>query len=92
VTIRCRISDSSGVDIALALAAAVMIVALALARRRTVRRRVPVGELGDPAADDDIRRRHAYEQALDLEEGALDADELDGDPSAWDEGADDEVR
>jgi len=81
-----------GVEIALALAAAVMIVALALVRRRTVRRRVPVGELGDPAADDDTRRRHAYEQALDLEEGALDPDELDGDPSAWNEGADDEVR
>jgi hypothetical protein len=92
VTIRCRISDSSGVEIALALAAAVMIVALALARRRTVRRRVPVGELGDQAADDDIRRRHAYQQALDLEEGALDPDELGGDPSVWDEGADDEVR
>ena len=81
-----------GVEIALALAAAVTIVALALARRRTVRRRVPVGALGDQAADDDIRRRHADQQALDLEEGALDPDELDGDPSVWDEGADDEVR
>ena len=92
MTIRCRISDSSGVEIALALAAAVLIVALALPRCRTVRRRVPVGELGDQAADDDIHRRHAYEQALDLEEGALDPDELDGDPSVWDEGADDGVR
>jgi hypothetical protein len=92
VTIRCRSSDSSGVEIALALAAAVMIVALALARRRTVRRRMPVGELVHQGADDDIRRRHAYQQSLDLEEGALDPDELDGDPSLWDEGADDEVR
>ena len=79
-------------EIALALAAAAAVVALAVARRRAARPRVPFEEVGGDDSDDDIRRRRAYEQALDLEEGALDPDELQGDPSVWDEGADDEVR
>ena len=40
------------------------------------------------AADADDQRR---DEELDLEEGALDPDELVGDPLVWDEGADDEV-
>jgi hypothetical protein len=51
-----------------------------------------MGELADQDVDDDIRRRRADEQALELEEGTLDPDELQGDPAVWDEGADDEVR
>ena len=31
------------------------------------------------------------DEELDLEEGALDPDELEGDPLDWDEGVDDEV-
>jgi hypothetical protein len=92
VTIRCRIGDSSEVEIALTLVAAAAVVALAVARRRAARPRVPLEEVGGDDADDDIRRRRADEQALDLEEGALDPDELQGDPAVWDEGADDEVR
>jgi hypothetical protein len=92
VTIRWRIGDSSGVELALALAAAAAVVALAVARRRASRRRPPRAGLGDQAPDDDIRLRDADEQALELEEGALDPDELQGDPTVWDEGADDEVR
>ena len=93
MTIRRRIRDSSGVEIALALAAAAAVVALAFARRRAARPRRPLGELGDQDTDDDIRRRRrADEQALDLEEGALDPDELQSDPAVWDEGADDEAR
>ena len=93
MTIRCRISDSSGMelDLALAAAAAAAVVALALVRRRPARRRVPVAELDD-AADDEVARRDADEQALELEEGALAPDELGGEPAVWDEGADDEVR
>ena len=91
MTIRCRISDSSGMELALALAAAAAVVALALVRRRPAHRRVPVAE-PDDAADDEVARRDADEQALELEEGALDPDELGGEPAVWDEGADDEVR
>ena len=92
MTIRCRIGDASGVEIALALAATAALVALALARRRAARRRVPLGGLGGQLTDDEGRQRHTDQQALDLENGALDPDELESEPAVWDEGADDEVR
>jgi len=55
------------------------------------RRRQPVEELGGFLAGAvPVILAHRDEQ-LDLEEGALDPDELEGDPLFWDEGADDEI-
>ena len=79
-------------EIALALAAAALIVALGAARLgRRSRRHAPFLEPREELAEADPHHRDAEEQALALAEGALDPDELDGDPSAWDEGADDEL-
>jgi len=39
--------------------------------------------------DDDAP--HTREEESELEDGELDADELETDPPTWDEGADDEV-
>ena len=77
-------------EIVLALVAAALI-GFALGRRRRRRRRDPVEELGGFLAGAvPVVLSHRDEQ-LDLEEGALDPDELEGDPLYWDEGADDEI-
>ena len=72
---------------------ALIVIALlgfALGRIRR-RRREPVEELGGfLAGAGPVLLTHRDEQ-LDLEEGALDPDELEGDPLFWDEGADDEI-
>jgi len=75
------------------LVLALIVIALlgfALGRIRR-RRREPVEELGGfLAGAGPVLLTHRDEQ-LDLEEGALDPDELEGDPLFWDEGADDEI-
>ena len=77
-------------EIVLALAATAAI-GWWLGRRRR-RRREPVEELGGFLAGGvPVVLSHRDEQQLDLEEGALDPDELEGEPDYWDEGADDEV-
>lgn len=66
------------------------LLGLALGRIRR-RRREPIDELGGFLAGAvPVILTHRDEQ-LDLEEGALDPDELEGDPLFWDEGADDEI-
>ena len=66
------------------------LLGFALGRIRR-RRREPVEELGGfLAGAGPVLLTHRDEQ-LDLEEGALDPDELEGDPLFWDEGADDEI-
>ena len=55
------------------------------------RKRGPVKEPGGlfaGAAPIGVRDRDVQ---IDLEEGALDPDELEGEPGIWDEGADDEL-
>ncbi len=60
--------------------------------RRRRRRREPVAELGGFLAGGvPVVLSHRAEQQLDLEEGALDPDELEWEPEEWDEGADDEL-
>lgn len=76
-------------EIALALIAAAAL-GLALGRIRR-RRREPVEELGGFLAGAIPVVLSHRDEELDLEEGALDPDELEGDPLYWDEGADDEV-
>lgn len=76
-------------EIALALIAAAAL-GLALGRIRR-RRREPVEELGGFLAGAVPVVLSHRDEELDLEEGALDPDELEGDPLYWDEGADDEV-
>ena len=67
---------------------AVALLGFALGRRR---RREPVEELGGFLAGGvPVVLSHRDEQ-IDLEEGALDPDELADDPLYWDEGADDEL-
>jgi len=66
------------------------LLGFALGRIRR-RRREPIDELGGFLAGAvPVILTHRDEQ-LDLEEGALDPDELEGDPLFWDEGADDEI-
>lgn len=75
-------------EIALALIAAGLL-GLGLGPWR--RRREPVEELGGFLAGAvPVALAHRDEQ-LDLEEGALDPDELESEPLYWDEGADDEL-
>lgn len=77
-------------EIALALIAAALL-GLALGRRRG-RRRDPVEELGGFLAGGvPVVLSHREDEQIDLEEGALDPDELADDPLYWDEGADDEI-
>lgn len=76
-------------EIALALIAAALI-GLALGRIRR-RRREPVEELGGFLAGAVPVALARRDEQLDLEEGALDPDELEGEPLYWDEGADDEL-
>lgn len=69
---------------------AVALLGFALGRRRRGRRE-PVEELsGFLAGGIPVALSHRDEQ-LNLEEGALDPDELEGEPLYWDEGADDEL-
>ena len=75
-------------EIALALAATAA-VGWWLGRRR--RNREPVEELGGLIAGGLPVALSQRDEELDLEEGALDPDEIEGDPFYWDEGADDEV-
>jgi hypothetical protein len=76
-------------EIVLALAATAAL-GYWLGRRRR-RRREPVEELGGFLAGGvPVVLSHRDQQA-DLEEGALDPDELETEPLDWDEGADDEV-
>ncbi len=72
-----------------AVVAAVLVVAHLLGRSRR-RRREPVEGLGAFLAGVPVTLSRRDEE-LALEEGALDPDELEGDPLYWDEGADDEV-
>ena len=75
-------------EIVLGLAAA-LALGWWLGRRRG-RRRDPVEELGGFLAGGvPVALSHPDEQ-IDLEEGALDPDELADDPLYWDEGADEE--
>jgi hypothetical protein len=77
-------------EIALALIAAALGFALGGVRRRR-RRRQPVEVLGGFLAGAvPIVLSHRDEE-LDLEEGALDPDEVEGELFYWDEGADDEL-
>lgn len=79
-------------EVVLALVA-VALLGYWFGRRRRRRHREPFGEVGGflaggvPAVlahdDRDVR--------VDVEEGALDPDELDDLPPDWDEGADDEI-
>ncbi|MBA2384979.1 MAG: hypothetical protein H0V68_10020 [Actinobacteria bacterium] len=71
-----------------AVVAAVLVVAHLLGRSRR-RRRKPVEGLGAFLAGVPVTL--SRDEELALEEGALDPDELEGDPLYWDEGADDEV-
>jgi len=76
-------------EIVLALAAALGL-GWWLGRRRH-RRREPLEEVGGfLAGGAPVVLAHRDEQ-FDLEEGALDPDELEDDPLHWDEGADDEL-
>jgi hypothetical protein len=59
--------------------------------RRRRRAREPVEELGGFLAGAVPVVLSHRDEELDLEEGALDPDELEGDPLYWDEGADDEI-
>jgi hypothetical protein len=59
--------------------------------RRRRRSREPVEELGGFLAGAVPVVLSHRDEELDLEEGALDPDELEGDPLYWDEGADDEI-
>ena len=63
-------------------------VALGRIRRR---RREPVEELGGFLAGAVPVALSHRDELLDLEEGVLDPDELEGDPIFCDEGADDEI-
>ncbi len=76
-------------EIVLALAATAAI-GWWLGRRRR-RRREPVEELGGFLAGGVPVALSQRDEELDLEEGALDPGEAEGDPFYWDEGADDEV-
>jgi len=77
-------------EIALALiAAAALGLALGGIRRR--RRREPVEELGGFLAGAVPVVLSHRDEELDLEEGALDPDEVEGDLFYWDDGADDEL-
>ena len=77
-------------EIALALAATAAI-GWWLGRLRRRRRREPVEELGGFLAGGVPVALSQRDEELDLEDGALDPDEVEGDPFYWDEGADDEV-
>lgn len=63
---------------------------LGFALGRIRRRRQPVEELGGFLAGVVPVVLSHRDEELDLEEGVLDPDELEGDPLHWDEGADDE--
>jgi hypothetical protein len=77
-------------EIALALAAALGL-GWWLGRRRR-RRRDPIEELGGFLAGAvPVVLSHHHDDERELEEGALDPDELEGDPLSWDEGVDDEL-
>ena len=60
-------------------------------RRRRRRNREPIEELGGFIAGGLPIALSQRDEELDLETGALDPNELEGDPFSWDEGADDEV-
>ena len=78
-------------EIAIALiAAAALGFALGGIRRRR-RRRQPVEELGGFLAGAVPVVLSHRDEELDLEEGALDPDEVEGDLFYWDDGADDEL-
>jgi len=66
------------------------IVGFALGRFRR-RRREPVEELGGFLAGAIPVVLTNRDEQIDLEEGALDPDELQYEPDVWDEGADDEL-
>ncbi len=70
--------------------AVVALVGLALGRFRR-RKREPVEELGGFLAGAVPAVLSYRDEQADLEEGALDPDELDYEPDVWDEGADDEI-
>lgn len=76
-------------EIAVALAAALGL-GWWLGRLRR-RRREPVEELGGFLAGAVPVAFADRDEELDLEEGALDPDELEGDALYWDEGVDDEL-
>ena len=76
-------------EIALVLIAAAAL-GLALGRFRR-RRSEPIEEIGGFLAGAVPVLLSHDDEELDLEEGALDPDELEGDPLYWDEGADDEL-
>lgn len=72
---------------------ALIVIALlgaALGRIRR-RRREPIDEPGGFLAGAVPIALSEREEQVDLEEGALDPDEVEGDPLFWDEGADNEI-
>ena len=77
-------------EIAIALIVAALL-GLALGRVRRRHRREPIAELGGFLAGGVPIALSQRDEELDLEEGALDPDELEGDPPYWDEGTDDEL-
>ena len=60
-------------------------------RRRRRLNREPIEELGGFIAGGLPVALSQRDEELDLEDGALDPNEVEGDPFSWDEGADDEV-
>lgn len=75
-----------------AVLALVAVAVLGLGIGRLWRRRSsPVDEVGGFLAGGVPVALSQEERQAELEEGALDPDELDDEPLVWDEGADDEV-
>ena len=72
----------------LLIAVAALGLALARTQRRSQRQRTE--ELGGFLAGAVPVLLSHRDEELDLEDGTLDPDELEGDPLYWDEGADDE--
>ena len=75
-----------------AVLALVAVAVLGLGIGRLLRRRsTPIDEAGGFLAGGVPVVLSHEERQTELEEGALDPDELDDEPLVWDEGADDEV-